>query len=116
MRILICGTRNRQPVEILRKIIDLFPVGTVVIHGDARGVDSTAGQIASQRGLKVEVYPAQWKVYGPRVAGPKRNQQMLEAKPDIVIAVHNEPGLGKGTADMVRRSRGAGLPVFVFGC
>lgn len=115
MRILICGTRNRQPVEILRKIIDLFPVGTVVIHGGARGVDSTAGQVASQRGLKTEVHLAEWDIYGPG-AGPKRNQQMLEAKPDIVIAVHNEPGLGKGTADMVRRSRGAGLPVFVFGC
>ncbi len=115
MKILICGTRNREPVEILCKIIDLFPPGTIVIHGDARGVDRTAANIATDRGFKVIGYPAYWETEGAS-AGPKRNQRMLEQRPDIVIAVHNEPGLGKGTADMVRRSKNAGIPVFVFGC
>lgn len=115
MKILICGTRNREPVEILCKIIDLFPPGTIVIHGDARGVDRTAANIAIDRDFKVIGYPAYWETEGAS-AGPKRNQRMLEQRPDIVIAVHNEPGLGKGTADMVRRSKNAGIPVFVFGC
>lgn len=115
MKILICGTRNREPVEILEKIIDLFPADTVVIHGDARGVDRTAGLVAARRGLGVQVFPANWDTEGAS-AGPKRNQRMLEQNPDLVIAIHNEPGLGKGTADMVRRSKNGGIPVFVFGC
>lgn len=116
MRILICGTRAKEPVVLLTEIINLFPKDTIVIHGAARGVDSTAGQVASAAGLEVVEFPADWKTYGVR-AGPIRNQQMLtEGKPDIVIAIHDDPALGKGTADMVRRARLAKVPVYVFGC
>jgi hypothetical protein len=41
---------------------------------------------------------------------------MLDQHPDIVIAIHNDPGLGKGTRDMVARSLKANVPVFVFRC
>lgn len=43
-----------------------------------------------------------------KAAGPIRNQRMLdEGKPDLVVAF---PG-GRGTADMVRRAKAAGVPV-----
>ena len=53
----------------------------------------------------IELFPADWKVRG-RAAGHIRNQQMLdEGRPHLVVAF---PG-GRGTADMVRRARAAGI-------
>jgi hypothetical protein len=66
-------------------------------------------------GLPVESFPADWEQYG-RAAGPIRNQQMLEAKPDRVFAFHEDLEHSKGTGDMVRRARKAGVPVEVIKC
>ncbi len=51
-----------------------------------------------------------------KAAGPIRNQQMLDEEPDIdlVIAIHEDPTLGKGTRDMVSRARKAKKPVHIF--
>jgi hypothetical protein len=78
---------------------------TVLIAGGARGADTLAEEWAKAQGIQCEVYMADWEGLG-RKAGPIRNQQMLdEGKPDLVIAF---PG-GRGTADMVRRAREAGV-------
>lgn len=78
----------------------------LVIHGAAPGADSLAKEWADLRGIAENGYPADWTRFG-RKAGPIRNQRMLDqGKPDIVIAF---PG-GRGTADMVRRARTAGIP------
>ena len=83
------------------------PPSTVIIHGAAKGADSLASEWAALNEVKEEVFPADWKTHG-RAAGPIRNQQMLdEGKPDLVIAF---PG-GRGTADMVKRARKAGIEV-----
>jgi hypothetical protein len=78
-----------------------------VVHGDYRGADTLAKEWARSRGIPEVGYPADWRM-GPS-AGPARNQRMLDAeRPDGVVAL---PG-GGGTADMVRRARAAGLPVW----
>lgn len=80
---------------------------SLLIHGDAPGADTLAGLYAADHGIDCVAFPANWERHGP-AAGPMRNQRMLEvAKPELVIAF---PG-GKGTADMVRRARKAGVPV-----
>jgi hypothetical protein len=80
----------------------------MIIHGGASGADRLAGEWAASRGIPVEVHPADWQKYG-RAAGPIRNQQMIDRKPDMVVAF---PG-GRGTADMVRRVRMAGIELVV---
>jgi hypothetical protein len=79
-----------------------------LIHGDANGADRLAGEWGTARGITVEAHPADWKKHG-RAAGPIRNQKMLEETPALVVAF---PG-GKGTADMVKKARQAGVEVFV---
>lgn len=80
---------------------------SAVIEGDAHGADRLAWRWAVANGVPVEKFPANWRRDG-RAAGPIRNQQMLdEGRPDIVVAF---PG-GRGTADMVRRARKAGIPI-----
>ena len=78
-----------------------------VIEGDARGADRMAGEWAQCHGVQNLKFRAEWEKLG-RKAGPIRNQLMLdEGRPDLVVAF---PG-GRGTADMVRRARAAGIDV-----
>jgi hypothetical protein len=92
---------------------------TILIHGDATGVDRLAGAWAIRHlgSEHVRVYPAHWQ-HTPQcapdcprqigvVAGPIRNQQMLTERPEVVIAF---PG-GRGTADVVGRAQHAQIEV-----
>ena len=106
MKLLVCGGRTYLNfARIKEEVKKLDP--EVIVHGNANGADKTAGIVAENLGIPCEVYPANWKKYGPS-AGPIRNQQMLdEAKPDMVLAF---PG-GKGTADMIRRAKKVNIQV-----
>jgi len=78
-----------------------------IVHGNACGADNLAMNWADWRKIPQGKYPADWKQYG-NGAGPIRNQLMLDSEPiDLVVAF---PG-GRGTADMVRRARAAGITV-----
>jgi hypothetical protein len=77
---------------------------TTLIHGAAPGADALACSWALANGLSILSFRPDWKTLG-RSAGPIRNQMMIEAGPDLVIAF---PG-GDGTADMVRRAKAAGV-------
>lgn len=109
MRILIFGGRKFVMTDDYAESLQIWlrKMGaTEVIHGDAPGVDKAAGRVASEIGIHVRAFPADWSL-GPK-AGPIRNQQMIDAgRPDYGIGF---PG-GAGTADMLRRLRKAGIRV-----
>lgn len=109
MRVLVTGGRDfwehRFVFENLDRLHALHGF-QLVIHGNARGVDRLAEEWAGSRGVMTEPHPADWKRFG-RGAGVKRNQEMLNSQPDLVIAF---PG-GRGTADMIARAEKAGIPV-----
>lgn len=113
LRVLVCGGRDfgKSNMHDRRRLKDaLRGVDggvAILIEGGARGADQLAATWARLSGIEVATYSANWKRDG-YAAGPIRNQQMLdEGKPDLVMAF---PG-GKGTADMVRRARAAGIKV-----
>lgn len=123
LTVLVCGGRSYgarglngwQQERHLKKTLDELharePIG-LVVHGGADGADSLAGEWAAERGVELVIYPANWAGHGAG-AGPRRNRRMLaHAKPDLVIAF---PG-GKGTADMVRVARDAGVRVMEVTC
>jgi len=111
MRVLICGDRNFTDKQRICKYVSGLPIGTVIIHGNARGADTLAKECAEEMGYEVISFPALWDKYG-RAAGPIRNQQMLdEGKPDLVVYFHDNLEKSKGTADMVRRAKKRGLIV-----
>ncbi len=81
----------------------------LVIHGNARGVDSIISRLCQINEVAQTPYPADWKAYGKR-AGPKRNQQMLdEGKPDVVLCFPYMHKASKGTHDVRRRAKEAGI-------
>ncbi len=111
MRFLVCGGRdyvNRQAVYDALDLLNNEVGVTAIISGMARGADTHGAQWAQDRGVELVKFPADWNKHG-KGAGPIRNQQMLnEGKPDGVVAF---PGRN-GTADMIYRSKMAGLEVW----
>lgn len=117
MRVLICGDRNwNKPIPIDVLVGGFATVygheHVTIIEGQARGADLLAASAAQRHGVDHEPYPADWATLGKR-AGPVRNQQMLDAKPDVVFAFHDDITNSKGTRDMATRARKAGVPVYV---
>lgn len=109
-RVLVCGSRDWTNIESIRRKLSQLPTNTVIIHGGCRGADNMAGSVARQLGMEIEIYPAQWNLYG-RAAGPIRNQEMLKkGKPDFLIAFHIDIPSSKGTWDMLLRGIRAGVP------
>lgn len=116
--------------------------GLVVVHGLARGLDSAVDSVtralaAGQRrltrdtfrtffvepqlapGMWLEAYPADWAHRPRALAGPERNQQMLDLGADQVVAffAHGRAygaGISGGTNDMVRRAVQAGIEVDIY--
>ena len=114
MRILVCGDRDWRDMSIIERELKKFPLGTIVIHGAAKGADILGGFVADKLGFEVIPFPAKWKIYG-KGAGPVRNQQMIdEGRPDLVLAFHENISESRGTKDMVNRARGVGVKVEIF--
>ncbi len=109
-RIIVCGGRAYSDQAIVFHCLNqLKEQGrvSVIVHGDARGADTLAGNWARTNGITEDKYPANWSKDG-RAAGPIRNQRMADRGADMLVAF---PG-GTGTVDMVRRARAAGILVW----
>lgn len=132
MIVLICGGRNFTDVDLLFRTMDAqhaaAPI-SMVIEGGQRtyrdgqpvaGADLFAWNWAAARGVPCTTIKANWSdlsqpnarirtsVGGRQYdanAGPRRNAAMLTMRPDRVIAFEG----GKGTADMLRQARAAGI-------
>lgn len=126
-KVLICGGRSYEDAEFFyktMKVIDDEIAISSIVHGDAKGADTMAKTLANYIGVKEIPYPADWdnlSVPGALVkerrngkkynvlAGPMRNQKMLDENPDIKLVVVF-PG-GAGTKDMMLRAQKAGFKV-----
>ena len=110
--LLVCGGRDFNDLEFVWSCLDKVAQRvniTAVRHGAARGADTLADDWAVAEGIPVERMPADWKTHG-RAAGPIRNSEMLKRESAPVAAVAF-PG-GSGTADMVKKCKKAGVPVW----
>lgn len=110
-RLLVCGGRKfnnfRLVCQTLDRVVKNYKlIDLVLIHGRATGADALARRWAQDHEFADWGYPAKWTRYNNK-AGPLRNKQMLELKPDLVVAF---PG-HEGTAHMVGIAKDAGVPV-----
>ena len=118
MKILVCGSRIYSEVTKIRRCIEKCLLEArsdcdrlVVVHGGARGADTICDRVCRELGVRRIVVHAEWKKYG-RKAGYIRNQQMLDAHPDIDRVYAFMVGKNSyGTQDMISRTKKKGIPV-----
>jgi hypothetical protein len=112
--VLICGSRHYDDEATMRRVLSneltlLDPNiedDIRVIHGGATGADSLAAKVLARSIYSVHAFPADWKKHG-KAAGPIRNRQMLDERPDLVLAF----GDGRGTRDTVAEATRRGIEV-----
>ena len=115
----MCGSRDWTDAKFIYDALDALLETrriSLVIHGSARGADTAAGLWAGLRSIPVVTFPAKWRpngVYDPQ-AGLKRNQMMLDYGRPAMCVAFALPSSRRGTWDMVRRSREAGIDVIVY--
>lgn len=110
MRTIIAGSRSVHDMNaVLAAVLEAPWVPTTIISGTARGADQLGEQFASDFGLPVTRFPADWQAHGRR-AGHLRNAAMAEHA-DALIALWD--GHSPGTANMIETAKRKGLAVHV---
>lgn len=108
MRVIVTGGRDYDNYEhVARTLLHVWLENDrpqmIIVQGGAKGADAAARKMAKTQGFRCETFPADWSI--GRWAGPKRNQEIVDAGGDLVVAF---PG-GTGTADCLRRAKAAGI-------
>lgn len=109
--VIISGSRTITDYELVKETIESSPWFGKIAHvyvGDAKGVDELVVRWCKESGITYRVFKAEWHVYG-RSAGPERNSDMIRAGGEAVITVWD--GESKGTKNMRKLAKSAGLPV-----
>jgi len=106
-RVLITGSRDWADPDWIKVVLESlsheFSGPITIIHGDARGADRYAAQIAEGLGYNVESFPAQWQTHGRR-AGYLRNIEMVRAGADLCLAFIKNGSRGASMcADLAER-------------
>lgn len=117
-KVLVTGGRHFDNPSMVYAALDVLlglHDGLVVIHGGATGTDGLAQKWVTSRDpacrrVNTIRMNAQWAEHG-RAAGPLRNQEMVNLKPDLVLAFMGY----NGTRDCVRRAKEAGIKVVAVG-
>lgn len=111
--LLITGSRHGRPdvAYWLDRWVDKHGRPSMVVLGDARGVDSQAREWCEKRGLRFSIIYAEWERLGKR-AGPVRNQEMVDAAQPGDWLLAFPWGDSRGTRDCMRRGVERGLRVY----
>jgi uncharacterized phage-like protein YoqJ len=108
MKVVISGSRKwpKSKISKIKDRLSKLPDGSTIIQGGAHGVDRWAAKIAEELYLNVIEKPANWREYG-RYAGLKRNLEMLDENPDLVICFWD--GESRGTRHMIENALVQGI-------
>lgn len=113
MLVLVCGSRTWDNADAIRDVFQYLPEDTEIIHGGARGADRLAGDVAAEFGFHVRPpFLPDWESYGKR-AGIYRNLEMLDAKPDLVLAFWDGESTGTEHTISAARLRNINVEVVV---
>jgi hypothetical protein len=108
--VLVCGSRDWPVAQLVIDRLDrLDRDGLVIISGMARGVDRVAADWARARGVELVEMPAQWDRDG-KAAGFRRNQEMIDLAPRLVLAFTTG---SRGTAHTISLARERGIALEV---
>jgi hypothetical protein len=104
MIVAIVGSREYADLDRVRRYVRTLPIGTMVVSGGAKGVDSVAAQTARQCGLAVIEHLPDWKRYG-KSAGMIRNATIVQDA-DLVVAFWDQKSPGTKRSIEIARQLG----------
>ncbi len=108
MKILCCGDRHWSNKERIREVLQGYPKDTILIEGEAYGADKLCKEVGIDLGMTIIPVPANWIKYG-KAAGPIRNKEMLDMKPEEVVCFHDNIALSKGSKNCLSQARMYGI-------
>lgn len=118
-RIIVAGSRKFDDSVLLYGILDdivsNYKTDEIeIVSGGCVGADKIGEEYAESHGIRCNVFPALWHIYG-KAAGPMRNEQMakyaFDADEGILVAF--PIGDSKGTNNMIKWAKHYGLKVRV---
>jgi len=126
MRTIVAGSRSVDDYSTVSKAIESAPFRpTVIVSGDAPGVDTLGALFGTKHNIPVEHFPADWdnlnvtpcKIRRDKrgnpynvLAGMIRNERMAN-NAEALIAIWD--GISKGTKNMIETARKKGLTVYI---
>ena len=111
MRIVVSGSRTITDVKTVESILQPYiSTKDEIVVGDARGVDAIAADLAYRYFNTVEVFKPDWNKWG-KAAGPKRNEQMLNTDPDMLVVIWD--GKSRGTKHTIDTALKRGIETHV---
>jgi hypothetical protein len=114
MRILVTGSRTWLDTETLTRVLTAYyKDGVEFLVGDARGADAMTKALCAERGWPCREYRADWQRWG-KYAGPRRNREMLDEEPVLVLAFRVGGEASRGTTDCVMEARRRGINTIVY--
>ena len=93
MKYAIVGCRSFGNYNIMKSYMDEFTDIDEIISGGARGTDTMAEIYAKEKGIKLTIFPADWKKFG-KSAGFIRNKDIID-NCDVCVAFWDN--VSKGT-------------------
>lgn len=115
MRVIIAGSRTIRDYKAICSAIWLSGfVITEVVSGTASGVDSLGERWATEKGIPIKRFSAEWEKYG-RSAGPRRNKQMA-VYANALILVWDGKSSGSRHMLCVARTMGLRVAAFLYQC
>lgn len=114
LKVIVAGSRGFNDYGLLIEKLDILFTNVIwetieIVSGTARGADELGEKYATDHGLKIKQFPADWNKYG-RSAGYKRNKEMAEYADAAVIFWD---GKSKGAKHMIDLAGDEGLKVRV---
>lgn len=114
--VLVTGDRDWDNERLMRKVLEQYPYGTWLMHGNARGADQMAGQLCQELSFIEIIVP--YIGYLQRRGGPARNGVMKRILISQILdfqlrveAFHTDIENSKGTANMLRQMKRYDLPI-----
>lgn len=82
--LLVTGSRAWRDWSVIRQRLSIYPRGTILLHGAARGADTIADRIGLSLGFNV--WPLPYFGDLKRAGGHKRNHCLVELLGDLYFA------------------------------
>ena len=114
MRVMVSGSRawdNPREVEaIVWQTLTALPGPvSLLIHGGAIGVDTMAHRWAKEWDIEEDIHLPDYNKYGYMKAPHVRNSEMLDLRPDLVVAFWD--GASRGTRSVIAKAKDRNLQV-----